>query len=102
MNIDFGGPVNKAAYVSVRWPFTWGQGEIMAAVMIGGMVPSLATALAVTLFPGLFSPEERQRGFVNYLLGLCFISEGALPFLAVQPAGTDFLPALGRRPGRRA
>lgn len=67
----------------------------MAAVMIGGMVPSLATALAVTLFPALFSPEERQRGFVNYLLGLCFISEGALPFLASSPLELIFACAVG-------
>ena len=95
MNIDFGGPVNKAAYVFGTVALTWGQGEIMAAVMIGGMVPSLATALAVTLFPGVFSPEERQRGFVNYLLGLCFISEGALPFLASSPLELIFACAVG-------
>ena len=89
MAIDMGGPFNKAAYVfgtSTLATVTAGQGsDIMAAVMIGGMVPPLAIALATTFFKNRFTPEERKSGVVNYVMGLCFITEGAIPFAAADP-----------------
>ena len=89
MAIDMGGPFNKAAYVFGTATLTTvasGQGsEIMAAVMIGGMVPPLAIALATTFFKSRFTAEERKSGVVNYIMGLCFITEGAIPFAAADP-----------------
>ncbi len=89
MAIDMGGPFNKAAYVfgtSTLATVAAGQGsDIMAAVMIGGMVPPLAIALATTFFKNRFTPEERKSGVVNYVMGLCFITEGAIPFAAADP-----------------
>ncbi len=89
MAIDMGGPFNKAAYVfgtSTLTTVAAGQGsEIMAAVMVGGMVPPLAIALATTFFKNRFTAEERKSGVVNYIMGLCFITEGAIPFAASDP-----------------
>ena len=89
MAIDMGGPFNKAAYVfgtSTLATVAAGQGsEVMAAVMVGGMVPPLAIALATTFFKNRFTAEERKSGVVNYIMGLCFITEGAIPFAAADP-----------------
>ncbi len=87
MAIDMGGPFNKAAYVfgtSTLATMTTGS-DVMAAVMIGGMVPPIAIALATTVFPSKFTAEERKSGVVNYIMGLCFITEGAIPFAAADP-----------------
>ena len=86
MAIDMGGPCNKAAYVFGTAAITNGNYDIMAAVMIGGMVPPLAIALATTFFPAKFTPEERKNGPVNYIMGLSFITEGAIPYAASDPA----------------
>ena len=85
MSIDMGGPFNKAAYVFGTASLATGNFDIMAAVMVGGMVPPLVTALATTFFKNKFTSEERKSGVVNYVLGLCFISEGAIPFAAADP-----------------
>ena len=85
MSIDMGGPFNKAAYVFGTASIESGNYDIMAAVMIGGMIPPLVIALTATFFKNRFTPAERQSGFVNYILGLCFISEGAIPFAAADP-----------------
>ena len=85
MAFDMGGPVNKAAYVFGTASLASGNFTVMAAVMAGGMVPPLAIALATTLFPGKFSPDERKNGTVNYVLGLSFITEGAIPYAASDP-----------------
>lgn len=85
MSIDMGGPFNKAAYVFGTASIAEGNYDIMAAVMVGGMVPPLAVALATTFFKNRFTPEERKSGVVNYIMGLCFISEGAIPFAAADP-----------------
>lgn len=85
MSIDMGGPFNKAAYVFGTASIESGNYDIMAAVMIGGMIPPLVIALASTLFQNKFTAAERQSGYVNYILGLCFISEGAIPFAASDP-----------------
>lgn len=85
MAVDMGGPVNKAAYVFGTASLENGQFEIMAAVMAGGMIPSLATALCTTFFGNRFTSKEKQSGLVNYILGMSFISEGAIPFAAVDP-----------------
>lgn len=89
MAIDMGGPFNKAAYVfgtSTLATMTAGQGsDVMAAVMVGGMVPPLAIALATTFFKNRFTPDERKSGPVNYIMGLCFITEGAIPYAAADP-----------------
>lgn len=88
MSVDMGGPVNKAAYLFGTASLA-NQSEagfmIMAAVMVGGMVPPLAIALATTFFKNRFTPDERKSGVVNYIMGLCFISEGAIPFAAADP-----------------
>jgi len=87
MAVDMGGPVNKAAYVFGVASLAEGNGEIMAAVMAGGMVPPLGIALATTFFKNKFSPAERDAGKVNYVMGLSFITEGAIPFAAADPKG---------------
>ena len=85
MAIDMGGPINKAAYVFGSASIASGQYDIMAAVMIGGMVPPLAIALATTFFKHKFTEAERKSGPVNYIMGLSFITEGAIPFAASDP-----------------
>lgn len=85
MAIDMGGPINKAAYVFGVASLDAGQFEIMAAVMAGGMVPPLAIALATTFFKNRFTKEQRESGKVNYVMGLSFITEGAIPFAAADP-----------------
>ena len=85
MAIDMGGPINKAAYVFGVASLDAGQYEIMAAVMAGGMVPPLAIAFCTTFFKNRFTKEERESGKVNYVMGLSFITEGAIPFAAADP-----------------
>lgn len=95
MSIDMGGPFNKAAYVTgtgaIATALAAGaaQGAIeyqmMASVMVGGMVPPIAIALCTTFFKKKFTADERKSGVVNYIMGLCFISEGAIPFAASDP-----------------
>lgn len=86
MSIDMGGPFNKAAYVFGTAAIASGNYDIMAAVMIGGMVPPIAIALATTFFKSKFTEEERKNGPVNYIMGLSFITEGAIPYAAADPA----------------
>ena len=85
MAIDMGGPFNKAAYVFGTASIAAGNYHIMAAVMIGGMVPPCAIALASLLFKNKFTKEERESGPVNFIMGLAFITEGAIPFAASDP-----------------
>ncbi|MFD1334828.1 fructose-specific PTS transporter subunit EIIC [Oceanobacillus iheyensis] len=86
MAIDMGGPFNKAAYTFSIGIFTsTGDGSLMAAVMAGGMVPPLAIAVATTLFKNKFDEAERKSGVTNYVMGLSFITEGAIPFAAADP-----------------
>lgn len=90
MAIDMGGPFNKAAYLFgtstlATANIAAGGSDVMAAVMIGGMVPPIAIALATTFFKNRFTQEERKSGPVNYIMGLCFITEGAIPFAASDP-----------------
>lgn len=85
MSIDMGGPFNKAAYVFGTAAITSGNYDIMAAVMIGGMVPPIAIALATTFFKNRFTTQERKSGPVNYIMGLSFITEGAIPYAASDP-----------------
>ena len=85
MSIDMGGPFNKAAYVFGTASIAAGNYDIMAAVMIGGMVPPCAIALATLLFKKKFTKEERESGPVNFIMGLAFITEGAIPFAASDP-----------------
>ena len=95
MSIDMGGPFNKAAYVTGTGAIATAAAagaasndiayQMMAAVMVGGMVPPIAIALATTFFKKKFTPDERKSGIVNYILGLCFITEGAIPFAASDP-----------------
>lgn len=85
MAVDMGGPFNKAAYVFGTASLASGNYEIMAAVMIGGMVPPLAIALCSTFFKNRFTPRERQSGLTNYIMGFAFITEGAIPFAAADP-----------------
>ena len=84
-SVDMGGPVNKTAYVFGTSQLAEGNFEIMAAVMAGGMGPPLVIALCTTFFKNRFTQKERESGLVNYLLGLSFISEGAIPFAANDP-----------------
>lgn len=88
MAVDLGGPVNKAAYTFGTGMLASGQYEIMAAVMAGGMVPPLAIALLATLFPKKIAKKDRQAAYVNYIMGLSFISEGAIPFASSDPLRT--------------
>lgn len=85
MAIDMGGPFNKAAYVFGTAQLAEGNFEVMAAVMAGGMVPPIAIALCTTFFKKKFTEKERQSGIVNYVMGLSFITEGAIPFAAQDP-----------------
>ncbi|SFH51092.1 PTS fructose transporter subunit IIABC [Pisciglobus halotolerans] len=86
MSLDMGGPFNKAAYTFSIGIFTdTGDGSLMAAVMAGGMVPPLAIALASTFFKHKFTEDERKSGLTNYVLGLSFITEGAIPFATADP-----------------
>ena len=89
MAVDMGGPVNKAAYVfgvgTLASTQATGGSSVMAAVMAGGMVPPLAIALATTFFKDKFTLEEREAGKTNYIMGLSFITEGAIPFAAGDP-----------------
>ena len=85
MAIDMGGPFNKAAYVFGTASIAAGNYDIMAAVMIGGMVPPCAIALATILFKSKFTKEERESGPVNFIMGLAFITEGAIPYAAADP-----------------
>ena len=86
MSIDMGGPFNKAAYVFGTASIASGNFDIMAAVMVGGMVPPIAIALATTFFRNRFTADERKNGPVNYIMGLSFITEGAIPYAAADPA----------------
>lgn len=85
MAVDMGGPFNKAAYVFGTAAIAAGNYDIMAAVMIGGMTPPCAIALATLLFKKKFTKEERQSGPTNFIMGLAFITEGAIPFAASDP-----------------
>ncbi|KPH75166.1 PTS fructose transporter subunit IIABC [Oceanobacillus caeni] len=86
MAIDMGGPFNKAAYAFSIGIFTdTGDGSLMAAVMAGGMIPPLAIALATTLFKNKFTESEKKSGLTNYIMGLSFVTEGAIPFAAADP-----------------
>ena len=85
MAIDMGGPFNKAAYVFGTAAIASGNYDIMAAVMIGGMVPPCAIALATLLFKNKFTKEERESGPMNFIMGLAFITEGAIPYAAADP-----------------
>ncbi len=85
MAIDMGGPFNKAAYVFGTASIASGNYDIMAAVMIGGMTPPCAIALATLLFKNKFTKEEREAGPMNFIMGLAFITEGAIPYAASDP-----------------
>ena len=85
MSVDMGGPFNKAAYVFGTAALASGNYEVMAAVMVGGMVPPIAIALSTTFCPKKWTPDERRNGIVNYVMGLCFVTEGAIPYAAADP-----------------
>lgn len=85
MAVDMGGPFNKAAYVFGTASIASGNYDIMAAVMIGGMTPPCAIALATLLFKNKFTKEERESGPMNFIMGLAFITEGAIPYAAADP-----------------
>ena len=85
MAVDMGGPVNKAAYVTGTGLLASGEYHVMAAVMAGGMVPPIAIALCTTFFKNRFTENERKAGITNYIMGLAFITEGAIPFAAGDP-----------------
>lgn len=85
MSIDMGGPFNKAAYVFGTAAIASGSYDIMAAVMVGGMVPPIAIALSTTFFKNRWTEEERKSGLVNYVMGLSFVTEGAIPYAASDP-----------------
>lgn len=85
MAVDMGGPINKAAYVTGSGLLASGEFHVMAAVMAGGMVPPLAIALCTTFFKNRFTESERKAGITNYVMGLSFITEGAIPFAAADP-----------------
>lgn len=85
MAVDMGGPINKAAYVTGTGLLASGEFHVMAAVMAGGMVPPLAIALCTTFFKNRFTESERKAGVTNYVMGLSFITEGAIPFAAADP-----------------
>lgn len=85
MSIDMGGPFNKAAYVFGTAAIASGNYDIMAAVMVGGMVPPIAIGLSTTFFKNRWTEEERKSGLVNYIMGLSFVTEGAIPYAAADP-----------------
>lgn len=85
MAVDMGGPINKAAYVTGTGLLASGEFHVMAAVIAGGMVPPLAIALCTTFFKNRFTESERKAGITNYVMGLSFITEGAIPFAAADP-----------------
>lgn len=85
MSIDMGGPFNKASYVFGTASLALENYDIMAAVMVGGMVPPIAIAISTSIFKNKWSEEDRRSGPVNYIMGLCFISEGAIPYAAKDP-----------------
>lgn len=85
MSIDMGGPFNKAAYVFGTASLALENYDVMAAVMVGGMVPPIVIALSTSIFKSKWSAEDRRNGIVNYIMGLCFISEGAIPYAAKDP-----------------
>ncbi|HZK22609.1 MAG TPA: PTS fructose transporter subunit IIC [Atopostipes sp.] len=86
MAVDMGGPFNKAAYAfSIGIYLDTGDGSLMAAVMVGGMIPPLAIALATRLFPDKFTKLEKQSALSNFIMGASFITEGAIPFAAADP-----------------
>ena len=85
MAIDMGGPFNKASYIFGTMMLSEGVYNIMAAVMIGGMIPPIAIALSTTFFKNRWTENERKSGPVNYIMGLCFITEGAIPYAAADP-----------------
>ena len=85
MAVDMAGPFNKAAYVFGTASIAAGNYGIMAAVMIGGMTPPCAIALATLLFKNKFTKEQREAGPTNFIMGLAFITEGAIPFAASDP-----------------
>lgn len=96
MAIDMGGPINKAAYAFAIGVFTdTGIGSYMAAVMVGGMVPPIAIALACTLFKNKFTDKEKETKITNFILGLSFITEGAIPFAASEPQSVIPSVAIG-------
>lgn len=90
MAVDMGGPINKAAYVfgtgTLAASVNSGGSIVMAAVMAGGMVPPLAVFIATLLYKNKFNQEERDAGLTNIIMGLSFITEGAIPFAAADPA----------------
>ena len=97
-----GGPINKAAYVFGTAAITTAASTgdnmgymIMAAVMVGGMVPPIGIALATTFFKNRFTPAERQTTVTNYIMGACFITEGAIPFAASDPLHVIPATAIG-------
>ncbi|MFT8825058.1 MAG: fructose-specific PTS transporter subunit EIIC [Liquorilactobacillus mali] len=84
--VDLGGPVNKAAYTTAIGVLTaTGDGSMMASVMVGGMIPPLAIAIATTIWKNKFTEDERKAGISNYILGISFITEGAIPFAIADP-----------------
>ena len=85
MAVDMGGPINKAAYVTGTGLLASGEFHVMAAVMAGGMVPPLAIALSTTFFKNRYTESEQKAGITNYVMGLSFITEGAIPFAAADP-----------------
>lgn len=85
MSIDMGGPFNKAAYVFGTASLALENYDVMAAVMVGGMVPPIAIAISTSIFKHKWTSEDRRNGVVNYIMGLCFISEGAIPYAAKDP-----------------
>lgn len=95
MAIDMGGPINKAAYVFGTLAIANGNYDMMASVMIGGMVPPIGIALATTFFKNRFTKAERQSGITNYVMGLAFITEGAIPFAAADPLHVIPATAIG-------
>ena len=85
MSIDMGGPFNKAGYLFGTAALASGNYEVMASVMVGGMVPPIAIALSTTFFPKKWTPDERRNGVINYVMGLCFVTEGAISYAASDP-----------------
>lgn len=103
MSIDMGGPFNKAAYVFGTAALASGNYEVMAAVMVGGMVPPSPSPSPPPSAPGSGLPTKRRNGIVNYIMGLCFVTEGAIPYAAADrcascPAVSSVQPSLVRCP----